>query len=240
MASIVRFMKYSVILVLLAVMTGCEGFDTLLDENELLQDDLMPEVIPASTSTVALNTMDLPVLSEVVVRFDDLTADQSKVREAFTPAEGSVEILITQDVTDELSTQCSIDCVKHVWHLPVAQDQPDGYRKLTITVYISDTPENARQSVSSLYKQFNVDADPQNGDSTEVYDLSTYDLPDHTWVADTGINYVLSTSRGPVVILLVTKLRGIQNVQPESEFDLLATLAELQLQKLSDAGYPPR
>lgn len=183
---------------------------------------------PSSTNSPAVETTSPspPPLSSAILTPLEVVAEYPILEHYFD---------IVSDMTHELvaSGNCLLDCVKHVWTPDSANLTYTGSRHVVIMIMKANTPQQAHELVDTTRQTF-----------TETDDLSDRSslafLPDNTWSAYyfPRSEFVLIYSYGPVLLIMVSQPdRGFDDYA--GEFDLIALLGKLQMDKLRSSGYIP-
>lgn len=200
---------------------------------------LAPPQIVSSTSTPFVTSASpvlnkLPNLSEVVLKIDDVKDEIFAI--TFTTAfqDG---ILSVEHRTDELQNQCLYDCVKVIWGAPFPTKIPTSSRKLTIIMFVTSSVEKSKQAIESLDQDYNNLDSIEHDDYTSMLTDPSF-FPEGSkafWNQD----FVLITYRDEVVLLIISQLNGVRDVDNTGEIVLLKDFAGAQIEKLKGAGFPP-
>jgi hypothetical protein len=145
--------------------------------------------------------------------------------------EGSLFIV---DLTNELEENCPVDCAKTGWKFV---NPTSGASISMFMIQIQATsPENAIYAVSSLYDDYKLVGGRNAYDSS--LDITSI-LPTHSWALCNNSGCAISSSKGPILFLLVIKVGDpVYQVGP-AETAMLLSLAKLQYNKLLDRGNEP-
>jgi hypothetical protein len=180
------------------------------------------------------HAQNLRPLSSLVLTPEVIVANNVRDLGYFT---NTTETLWIDDRSEELNGHCPVDCVKQVWYVPVRSYWPDGYRKLTVTLIRTATPEQAQQGVQSLYQLFTNLKAPGFFDHTDDFNKMIRDntLTD-TWALYNN-TFTISASYNSIIILLSMKMRGFHDIDDFGEISALMDFARLQVSILKNAGY---
>jgi hypothetical protein len=144
------------------------------------------------------------------------------------------------DRTSELEGNCFQACAKMVWQagytICYGEDCQHYYRRITEMLFqVRDTTQ-AQGLIQSFYKQFKMGFRPVFVDDTEYAAGYLKKLPENTWIAENGCTtYALAMSQGNIVMLFISKNTAPQD-DASVEYNILATLAKLQITKLNSVA----
>jgi hypothetical protein len=184
------------------------------------------------TEHVGSNTQPL---SDAVISINDIISTNNREWGTFIDAYNG-GYFTASDMTSELERQCIYDCVKIVWNAPFPDRNSSSSRQLTIILFRTSSPEKAQDAIDSLYQEINNNSNPEQGDYTPY--LSHYQLPEGSKALWNNY-FIVMTHRGSVVVVLMSDLKNVRDVSNPGEIQQLAEIAELQLEKLRNLGFPP-
>lgn len=177
---------------------------------------------PSPTETaIILNTY--PSLTKAIISTSDVynSGEEFLFYDFLTPA------LWESDETNELQESCLLDCVKKILH---------GRRQaLTISLIRAGDADKAIHTQESIYSDFMRLSSPfEYSDESKWVNAP----PENTWIiATSSDDYNLGTSYGSIVILLW--LHSPDTDDGYTHVRIISAFANLQLNKLKQAGFPP-